>query len=153
MSLQILLIAIAAAVALILIVRRFTAGRYGTLRPSGQATADYEAFLVDPDLRYYVSGPDPCPNAVMGIAKSWVLESDLWKPVDLDHAGMRGLVVNMQAKAGQSLSILHGFVVRDDRGGRIGNWLSLPGLNVMIKITGEHRVAISTPSADASSAP
>ncbi|MHB9096973.1 MAG: hypothetical protein ACYC5X_04030 [Syntrophales bacterium] len=153
MSLQILLIALAVAVALILMVGRFSAGRYGALRPSGQATADYEAFLVDPDLRYYVSGPDLCPNAVMGIAKAWVLDSDLWKPRDLDPAGMRGLVVNMQAKAGQSLSMLNGFAVYDDKGGRIENWLSLPGLNVMIKITGEHRVAISTPSADASSAP
>ncbi|MHB8909161.1 MAG: hypothetical protein ACYDAA_09835 [Syntrophales bacterium] len=153
MSLQILLIALAVAVALILIFRRFSAGRYGTLRPSSQATADYEAFLVDPDLRYYVSGPDLCPNAVMGIVKAWVLDSDLWKPRDLDPAGMRGLVVNMQAKAGQSLSMLHGFAIYDDKGGQIGNWFSLPGSHVTVRITGEHQVVISTPPADANPAP
>ena len=43
--------------------------------------------------------------------------------------------------------------VYDEKGGRIGNWFSLPGLNVVIRITGEHRVAISTPSPDISSAP
>lgn len=153
MSLQILLISLGVAVALILTVRRLSGGRYGTLRPSGQVTADYEAFLVNPGLRYYVSGPGLCPNAVMGIAKAWVLESDLWKQEDLEPAGMRELVVNMQAKARQSLSMLHGFAVYDDKGGRIGNWFSLPSLNVMIRITGEHRVAISTPSVDISSAP
>jgi hypothetical protein len=153
MSVETLLASLAVAVALILIVRRFSGGRYGQLLPNDQATADYESFLVNPDLRYYLSGPDLCPNAIMGVAKTWELDSDLWKQRDLEPEGMRELVASMQARAGQSLSLLHGFAIYDDKGGRIGNWFSLPGLPVTIKITGEHRVAISTPSVDTSSAP
>ncbi len=152
MSLQTLLIALGVAAALLLVVWRFTSGRYGTLRPSKKATADYESFLVNPELRYYISGPDLYPNAVMGMARVWALDSDLWKQRDLESKGMRELVVNMQANAGQSLASLHGFDILDDKGSRIGTWYSLPGLDVMIRITGENRVIVSTPSEDVSPA-
>jgi hypothetical protein len=148
MSLQIILIILAVIVALLLTVWRFSGGRYGNLRPSGEAAAAYEAFRVNPGLNYYLSGSDLYPNALMGVDNAWVLISDLWKKRDLSPEGMKELVQGMQAKAMESLATLSGFDVLDDRGRIIGNWLSLPGLCVTVRITGENRVEISTPPPD-----
>jgi hypothetical protein len=148
MNLQVILIILAVIVALSLAVWRFSGGRYGKLRPSGEAAATYEAFRVDPGLHYYLSGSDLYPNALMGVDKAWVLISDLWKKRDPSPEGMKELVQGMQAKAMESLATLSGFDVLDDRGRIIGNWFSLPGLHVTVRITGENRVEISTPPLD-----
>ncbi|MHB8772596.1 MAG: hypothetical protein ACYC7J_16505 [Syntrophales bacterium] len=150
---EVFLIGIAAAILLILGVWRFSGGRYGTLRPSGKAAADYSVFLADPGLRYYTSGPDLHPNALMGVARAWSLESDLWKRRDLDHAGMKELVQGMQARAGQRLASLSGFDILDNRGVPIGTFFSPPGVDVVVRITGANRLSVSTPRADSDPAP
>jgi hypothetical protein len=130
---------------LILAVWRFSSGRYGKLRPSREATNAYESFRVDPARTYYSSGSYIYPNALMGIDKSWVLESDLWKKRELTGEGMKELVLNMQSRAQEQMAMLHGFEMIDDKGGKIGDWFSILGLNIMVKVTGEKRVVVTTP--------
>jgi hypothetical protein len=122
-----------------------SSGRYGKLRPSQEATDAYTSFQVDPEKYYYSSGPYFYPNALMGIDKAWTEESGLWKKRELTNADIRELVVNMQSKAMEQMASLHGFDVIDDKGGKIGDWYSIPGMNITIKVTGEKRVAVSTP--------
>jgi hypothetical protein len=148
MDIEILLTAVAVAAALALMVWRFSGGGYGKLRPSGEVTAAYEAFHVDPGKIYYSSGAYHAPSAVMGLDKDWTLESDLWEKRDLDAEGMKGIVKGMRAAAGEHLASLHGFDILDDRGRKIGNWFSLPGMSIAIKTMDEKRVAISTPTID-----
>ena len=145
MNLQVVLALFAVAVALVLAAWRFSGGPYGKLRPSGEATAAYEAFRVRPDLTHYISGSDAHPNALMGIDASWTLASDLWKKRELTPEGMKDLVQGMQAKALERLSPLQGFDILDHRDRQIGTWFSLPGLHVTIRILEENRVEISTP--------
>ena len=90
---------IIALAAMILAFWRFSGGRFGELRPSREATEAYTSFRVDPEKEYYSSGSDVYPNALMGIDKSWVLESDLWKKRELTETGMKELVMNMQARS------------------------------------------------------
>ena len=120
-------------------------GRYGELRPSQEATGAYTSFRVDPEKNYYSSGPDFYPNALMGIDKAWTVESDLWKKRELTDASIRELVLNMQSKAMEQMASLHGFDVVDDKGWKIGDWYSILGLNITIKVTEGKRVAITTP--------
>jgi len=126
-------------------------GRYGELRPSQEATDAYTSFRVDPEKNYYSSGPDFYPNALLGIDKSWALESDLWKKRELTAEGMRELVMSMQSRSMEQMVSLHGFDVVDDKGWKIGDWYSILGLNITIKVTGEKRVSITTPLIETSS--
>ncbi|MEI7636120.1 MAG: hypothetical protein WCJ37_02360, partial [Syntrophus sp. (in: bacteria)] len=51
----------------------------------------------------------------------------------------------MQTKAMENLVMLQGFYILDHKDRKIGNWFSIPGLHVMIRIKGENSVEISTP--------
>lgn len=148
MNMEIIIIMLAVVLALIIAVWRFSSGQYGKLHPSGETATAYESFQVNPGLNYYLSGSDLYPNALMGLDKDWILVSDLWKKRDLSLESMKELIQGMQAKALENLAILHGFYILDHRDRKIGNWFSIPGLHVMVRITGENRVEISTPPGD-----
>ena len=148
MDMKILISVLAAAVVLILIVWRFSGGRYGELRPSREATDAFETFRIDPGKEYYLSGSDVYPNAIIGIDKSRTLETDLWKKRDLTAEGMKELVGNMRSRAMKQVRSLQGFDILDDRGAKIGEWFSLPGMSIVIRTKREDRVSISTPPLD-----
>jgi hypothetical protein len=148
MSLISLVIAAAVTVAMILFLSAFSRGRYGKLRTSREATAAYESFQVNPERQYYSSGSDDYPNALIGLDRQWTLDSDLWKKRNVTGEEMGVLVKNMQAKAWETSALLHGFDMMGEQERIIGDWYSLLGLSIMIKITGEKRVVISTPPID-----
>jgi hypothetical protein len=148
MDVKILITMVAAVIVLLLIVWRFSGGRCGELRPSREATHAFEAFRVDPGKEYYLSGPDVYPNAIIGIDKSRTLETDLWKKRDLTGDGMKELVGNMRSRAMEHMTFPKGFDILDDRGAKIGEWFSLPGMSIVIRLKGEDRVSISTPPLD-----
>jgi hypothetical protein len=148
MDMKILISILASAAILILIVWRFSDGRYGELRPSKEVTDAFEIFRIDPGKEYYLSGSDVYPNAIIGIEKSHMLETDLWKKKDLTVEGMKELVGNMHSKAMEHMAFLQGFDILDDRGAKIGEWFSLPGMSIVIRMKGEGRVSISTPPLD-----
>lgn len=148
MDIQIIIFLGIIVIAFIVIVRWRTGAQYGQFIPSQYVTKAYESFSVDPNLNYYISGSDTYPNALIGINKTWTLESDLWKRMDLSSQSMKELVQNMQMKAMDQGSALHGFDIIDNRGEKIGNWLSVMGLVMIAKITGEKRVVVYTPPID-----
>ncbi|HQJ31230.1 MAG TPA: hypothetical protein PLG18_08850, partial [Syntrophales bacterium] len=74
-------------------------GRYGNIFPDGRTTSDFEAFRIDPGMNYYYSGPDLYPNALIGLKKEYVLDNDLWKPIQPTPASFRDMILHMQEKA------------------------------------------------------
>ncbi len=146
MDMKILIVVLVAAVVLMLIVWSFSQGRYGGLRPSREATDAFESFRVDPAMAYYTSGSDDGPNAIIGIDRMRELESDLWTRRDLNADRMRQLVVNMRSRAMDQF--LQGFDILDDRGAKVGEWYSLPGISITVWLKGTDRISISTPPAD-----
>lgn len=149
MSTQTIIILFMAILAAVVLATRLRGGRYGRLLPTREATEAFESFRVDPGKQYYTSGPDSYPNALMGINKYWSLESGLWKKRDLADSEMKGLVLNMQRKAMEHTNFLQGFDVLDDRGWKLGDWYSVMGLHITIKIQAEKRISITTPSPEA----
>lgn len=145
MDIQILFIILLAAILLVILIKRFSRGRYGSLRPSSETTNAYLAFQVNPGMRYYLSGSDLYPNAIIGIVKAWTLESDLWKPLDLDPKKLKEFIFNINSRVMGTGPLLGGYEIFDDRKGKIGDWLSLPGQNVTVWIAGGNRVSLSTP--------
>ena len=150
MDTQLLIGAGIVAAALLAIIVSRVSGRYGKIRPSKAATEAYERFRVNPDQRYYISGSDVYPNAIIGIDKAWTLESDLWKSRDLDSAGLKELVSKMRSKGWESNATLYGFTICDNRGKMIGGLYCLPGLHMPVRIRGAYRVVIDTPPFDLS---
>lgn len=148
MDIQILLAAVIIAIAFIAIIRWRVGANYGRFRPSSEVTKAYECFSVDPKRNYYISGSDTYPNAIIGIDKTWTLESDLWKLKDLNSPGMKELVQNMKMKALEQYSIPHGFDIFDNRGNNIGDWFSIMGIPMIVKIIGERRIVVHTPPID-----
>jgi len=148
MSIEYLIPVVIIIIAFIVIVTWRVGWRYGKISPSREVTAVYEHFQVDPGQHYYISGADLYPNAIMGIDKSWMLESDLWKKKDLDSQGMKELVQSMQSKSREQNRMLHGFDISDNRGEKIGEWFSLMGISTTVKIIGERTVVIHTPPID-----
>ena len=145
MNMQVLIIILLAAIALIILIRRFASGRYGSLRPSLETTNAYLSFQVNPGMKYYLSGSDVYPNALIGIERVWTLESDLWKPLDLDPKTLKELIFNLKSQGLGSGVIPYGYEIFDDREGKIGDWFSLPGQNVTVWLRGENRFELSTP--------
>ena len=147
MGIQILFVILLAVVVLIILIKRFSSSRYGSLRPSPETESAYLSFQVDPGMRYYLSGPDLHPNAIIGIRKAWTLESDLWKPLDLDPKKLHELIFNIKSYGMGAGIMPSGYEIFDDgKGKKIGDWFSLPGQNITVWLKGENRVELSTPA-------
>jgi len=50
---------------------------YGRIDPNQAVTEAFERYEVNPNLRYYISGSDLFPNALMGLHREYRLESGL----------------------------------------------------------------------------
>lgn len=148
MDIQILIAVGIVAIAAIALIRWRAGTRYGAIKPSKNVTTAYECFSIEPELNYYISGSESCPNAVIGIDATWILKSDLWKKKDLGPQEMKELVQNMRSKALELNITLHGFVICDNRGRKIGNWFSVMGLTMVVEVTGEKIVIIHPPPVD-----
>jgi hypothetical protein len=148
MKVNIVLTIAGLAVIILLIIGRFSGGRYGELRPSEEATRAFEDTRINADTQYYLSGSETFPNALMGIDRSWTLETDLWKRRELTADELSGLVGQMRVKAMGQVATPQGFDILDDRGNKIGEWYSQPGMHIAVEMKGERRVSISTPPQD-----
>ena len=120
------------------------------LAASPEAAAEFEKFLIRQDYNYYYSGSDAHPNALMGLDKRYVLTNDLWKKVELTPERLKDWLPDMHTKALDSRQTLHGFVIMDDQGNRIGIWYSvLEAISLMqIKLQPDNGIWIDTPSQD-----
>jgi hypothetical protein len=139
----ILITIVLTVITVMVVLSRFLKGSYGQLRPNGEVGEAFAAFQVR-ELRYYTSGPDSCPRAIMGLDRTWDLQDVLWKRRELTAATMKELVTSMQ----QRHQPLHGFDIIDDRGRKIGEWLSTLDAQTTIKIGEDHSLWVSTPSPD-----
>jgi hypothetical protein len=125
--------------------------RYGSLRASEAVTRAYEKYQLHPELNYYISGPDVCPRAVIGIDRRLLLDSDLWKQRDFDAETFRETVRNMQSMALSTMQMLHGFEIVDQQGRRVGTWFSVLDVRTTVKMLKDNRIRVDTPPSVAES--
>ncbi len=68
--------------------------------PSKEMTRAFESYQVNADFRYYISGSDLYPNALMGLHRDYRLDPEtLWKEVTMTPTKMKEIVENMKTKA------------------------------------------------------
>ncbi len=124
-------------------------GTYGLINPSAEATRAFENYSVNPTYRYYISGSDVYPNALIGLSRDYHLAPDtLWKKVEMTPKVMKELIDNMKARASQLVQFPTGFNLVDDRGRVIGVWYSIITARTFIQMEKDGLVRIDTPDID-----
>jgi hypothetical protein len=122
---------------------------YGRINPSSATTLAFESYQVNADFRYYISGSDLYPNALMGLHRDYRLDPEtLWKEVTMTQARMKEIVEHMITKAAEYRRYQYGFDMSDDKGRPIGVWYSLLTARTFLRMQENGTVRIDTPDLD-----
>jgi hypothetical protein len=122
---------------------------FGRININGETTQAFESYSVNPDYRYYISGPETYPNAIIGIHRDRRIDPDsLWKEVEMTPKVMRTLVDNMKQKTSTRLHFLYGFDLLDPKGQQIGVWYSIQTARTCLQIKKDGSVRVDTPDLD-----
>ena len=96
---------------------------YGRFNPSDEVYQVFATYQVNKDFRYYISGPDLYPNALMGLNRSYQLDPrTLWREVQMTPEKMREIVGYMNSRALSHRQT--GFELLDNNDRPIGVWYS-----------------------------
>jgi hypothetical protein len=118
---------------------------YGQILPVGE-TKDLENGVVLPELRYYTSGSDLYPNALIGLHRDHRLDPEaLWKEVAMTPQKLREIVGHMKAKAFEFDQFPHEFELLDPGGKKIGFWYSILSARTFLRFEADGTVMILAP--------
>ena len=121
-------------------------GTNGLIDPSREATLAFENYSVNPTYRYYISGSDVYPNALIGLSRDYHLDPEtLWKEVEMTPNLMKEIVDHMKARASQLMQFPQGFNLVDDKGRVIGAWYSIITARTFVQMKKDGIVRIDTP--------
>ncbi len=121
---------------------------YGEIRPNKGVTQAFDNYEVNPDLNYYITGSDVCPNAIIGVNREYTLVSDLWKKTEFTADTLKEVVRFMKDEMLQYSEGLFGFDILDDKGNDIGDWYSILSARTSVKMIGDKKVIIYAPPLD-----
>lgn len=99
---------------------------------------------VMPGHRYYSTGSESAPDAILGIEDSYTLVTERWKEREVTPQSLRQIVGLMNSRFGAPHAGLLGSWVLSDTGERIGIWYSPVGLTV-VEMLGENKVKVNPP--------
>jgi hypothetical protein len=124
-------------------------GTYGQINPSEEATLAFESYYANPTYRYYISGSDVYPNALIGLDRACHLDpKTLWKEVEMTPKVMKELVDHMRTRASRLIQFPKGFNLVEDKGRVIGVWYSIITARTFIRMEKDGMVRIDTPDLD-----
>jgi hypothetical protein len=119
---------------------------YGQILPGGEVTRDLERGVFQPELRYYTSGSDLYPNALIGLHRDYRLNPEtLWKEVAMTPEKLRGIVGYMKTKASEYGQFQYEFELLDTKGKKIGFWYSLLTARTFLRFEEDGTVMLPTP--------
>jgi hypothetical protein len=121
---------------------------YGQINPKAEITKSFESHDVNPNYRYYTTGPDLYPNAVMGLQRDYTLDPrTTWKEVMMTPEKMKEFVMYMYQKAWvDHRQALQGFEIMDNNGKSIGVWYSILRARTFVRMQEEGTINIPTPN-------
>lgn len=119
---------------------------YGSIMPNNNVTQEFDSKQVNPDLNYYFSGREESPDVIIGVDKTYSLDSTLWNKISGTPETLKGAISGMQSLASEDLVALHGFSILDDTGRPIGVWYSPLNNTTFVKMESEKTIDIETPS-------
>ncbi|UCF94102.1 MAG: hypothetical protein JSW39_08085 [Desulfobacterales bacterium] len=95
--------------------------KYGSLKQNPDLTRLFENNEVLPDYKYYYSGFERIPHAIIGIHKRYTLQTRVWKDIDLSRTTLNQWVFRMKAVYRPTP---RGAWIVDAEGERLGIWYS-----------------------------
>ena len=121
---------------------------YGKFVPNADVTAAFNKAEISPDLNYYITGSDTFPRSILGLNKAYILDSNLWKKVELKPEELSELTTRMRQRA---IMLCRrqgefGFAVLDEKGKQIGIWYSILVPTISIKVFDDRKVIIYPPN-------
>ena len=118
---------------------------YGRFNPSDEVFQAFATYQVNKDFRYYISGPDLYPNALMGLNRSYQLDPrTLWREVQMTPEKMKEIVGYMNTRA--LINRQTGFELLDNNDRSIGVWYSRIEVQTFLRIQEDGTVRIDTPN-------
>ncbi|MFC1895798.1 hypothetical protein ACFL0Q_03930 [Thermodesulfobacteriota bacterium] len=99
-------------------------GQYGMLTRSLDVKYIFENNKVLSDYRYYYTGPEASPSAIVGIQKDHALVTGIWREVDLTPAQLKNWIYGMSGFSPIPSPYLVGSAILDPEGKQVGVWYS-----------------------------
>lgn len=130
----------------ILTVLAACAGSYGRIERSNDVGKLFERHEVLPDHRYFVTGPQANPNAILAVHRSYTLQPGLWRSVEMTPELLKRLVDAMTGQLGFTPAVM-GASVTNPQGKQIGIWYS-PYSQTAVRFEPDNVVVVSLPSKD-----
>ena len=93
----------------------------GRLESSPEVTEVFRSSRILPDHRYYISGFQRIPYAIIAVDNKYQLRSSRWQPMDMDSTSLNQLIYRMEHV--YSLNP-RGAWILDHEGNRLGIWYS-----------------------------
>jgi len=115
--------------------------RYGKIKRDRDVNQAFQTYKILPDHKYYTSGQENIPHAIIGVQNNFKLRTGNWKPVDLTTPQLRGWVTQMDNIYGYPP---YGSVILDDNGQRLGIWYSSKQWTTVI-IEEKNEIAVLEP--------
>ncbi len=125
----------------ILIVFSGCFANYGRLKLSTDVQHAFENFQAFKDHRYYYSGRENKPSAIIGVHRDYRFESKYWTEVDLQKTSLKELVNRLYPL---DYFPLYGYHILDPNGKKAGIWFSQFG-HTTIRLENDNRLVVVTP--------
>jgi hypothetical protein len=117
---------------------------YGRLRLSKEVDNTFKDAIVLPEHKYYYSGSDVRPNAILAIHNSYTLRTSLWKEVDIDSEQLRKWILFMNEQLPEYSIRTYGSRILDPEGKQVGIWYSAWN-RTPVKMLGGNEVSVYPP--------
>lgn len=120
--------------------------KFAVLRHDDQVKQAFESFTVPEGYKFYCYGAPSHPEAVVGIAKGFVLESSFWQPVELSSQRLHEWIWIYANRIYGDMRQFGSKIVGPDKE-HIGIWYSLKDWRqwARIELIGENTVKIGSP--------
>ena len=102
------------------------AGNYGRVQKDGKVDQIFTTYQVLDDHRYYISGPENLPEAILGVHQDYTLETTQWTRVSLTEQQLKEWVDGLDFYFHDFPRYNpYGYVILDPSGRQVGIWYSI----------------------------
>lgn len=117
------------------------AGGYGRLEKGPEVTAAFVEHRLPSDHRFYYTGRDSMPYAIVGIRNEYRFESKFWRPIDPESEAFQKMVKTPYGY--QQNQVRGAFLIGPD-GERVGMWYSAYDF-ASFRVTEDRAVYVRSP--------
>jgi len=119
---------------------------YGTVKRDTSVTEKFKSFEINPNYNYFYFGKEERPFSILGIERSYTVESKFWYPIELNKEQLQRWIIAFEARQvyqtadGATKVNYRGSMILNPQGGSAGviysmlDWfvVTFPGDNVVV---------------------